>query len=203
MSGRAVSRVEGTAVVVPGHDIDTDRVIPARFLRSITFDDLGGQLFRDERVGPDGASLGHPIDHPDRAGANIMVSGRNFGCGSSREHAPQAIRRAGFDAVIAGSFAGIFFANSVALGLICVALEPEDLVAVTAAVEAEPRAPVVVTVAGAVTVGTLTVQGSVPAAAHRALSEGWWDPLDNLRGNLDAVRALDASLPYTAWRPPG
>src|SRR5690606_25932605 len=108
----SITQVAGRAVLIAGQDIDTDRIIPARYLKCVTFDDLGEALFFDERFAEDGSSKGHPLDAPERAGASIIVSGDNFGCGSSREHAPQSIQRAGFKAVIAGSFAEIFFGNS-------------------------------------------------------------------------------------------
>jgi 3-isopropylmalate/(R)-2-methylmalate dehydratase small subunit len=111
-----ISRVRGRGVCVPGDDIDTDRIIPARYLKCVTFDGLGAHAFCDERFDADGRSLGHPLDDPRHRGASILVSGRNFGCGSSREHAPIALGSAGCKVVLAASFARIFFRNSVATG---------------------------------------------------------------------------------------
>ena len=139
-----VERVTGTAVAVPGDDIDTDRIIPARYLKSVTFDSLGAALFIDERFAPDDTPKGHPLDDPARAGARVLVSGANFGCGSSREHAPQAIARAGFGAVVAGSFAEIFFGNATGIGLACVRLGEDDLADLTRRVQEDPALPVTV-----------------------------------------------------------
>src|SRR6185295_6569541 len=105
MALKKVSRIEGTAVHVSGDDVDTDRIIPARFMKCVTFDGLGEYLFRDVRFSPDGRPLNHPLDRPERKGATILVAGFNFGCGSSREHAPQALRKFGIRALVAGSFA--------------------------------------------------------------------------------------------------
>ncbi|HEY3592534.1 MAG TPA: 3-isopropylmalate dehydratase small subunit, partial [Polyangiaceae bacterium] len=110
-----IQQVTGRAVPVPGEDLDTDRIIPARFLRCVTFDGLGEHLFRDERFRQDGTMTDHPLNDPRYQGATILVAGRNFGCGSSREHAPQSIAKYGIRAMIAESFAEIFFGNSTAL----------------------------------------------------------------------------------------
>ena len=123
-----ITEVIGKAVPVPGADMDTDRIIPARFLKCITFDELAGTMFYDERFNADGSSKGHPIDAPQHAGAVIILGGENFGCGSSREHAPQAIKRSGIAAVVAESFAEIFFGNSTGIGLPCVCASHDALV---------------------------------------------------------------------------
>jgi 3-isopropylmalate/(R)-2-methylmalate dehydratase small subunit len=194
-----ILHVTGRAVVVPGDDLDTDRIIPARYMKVVTFDGLGEFLFRDVRVGEDGRPLGHPLDSPERRGATIMVSGRNFGCGSSREHAPQAIVRAGFEAVVAGSFAEIFFANSTTLGLVCLALGAADLAAVSAAIAADPQATVRVDVADAtVEVAGHRYEGELPATARDALLRGRYDPLAELLANGEAIAATATRLPYVA-----
>jgi 3-isopropylmalate/(R)-2-methylmalate dehydratase small subunit len=194
-----ILHVRGRAVVVPGDDLDTDRIIPARYMKVVTFDGLGEFLFRDVRVGEDGRPLGHPLDATEHRGATIMVSGRNFGCGSSREHAPQAIVRAGFEAVVAGSFAEIFFANSTTLGLVCLALRAADLAAFTAAIAADPQATVFVDVAAAtVEVAGRTYRGELPATARDALLRGRYDPLAELLANDAAISAAAARLPYVA-----
>jgi 3-isopropylmalate/(R)-2-methylmalate dehydratase small subunit len=199
MALEPILHVHGRGVVVPGDDIDTDRIIPARYLKAVTFDGLGDALFHDVRTGEDGRSLGHPLDHPDRAGATVMVSGRNFGSGSSREHAPQAIQRAGFAAVVAGSFAEIFFANATTLGLVCVALAPDDLAAVGAAVEGDPAAEVRIDVATAtVEVGGRAYAGALPATARDALLHGRHDPLAELLAHDAAIASTAAALPYVA-----
>ena len=192
-----IARVVGRGVVVPGDDLDTDRIIPARFLKVITFDGLGAHLFEDARRGEDGRTLGHPLDEPARAGATVLLSGRNFGCGSSREHAPQAIVRAGFRAVVAGSFAEIFFANATTLGLVCLALPPAELASLQAAVAADPAGELTVDVATAtVTLAGREFPGSIPSSAREALLSGRHDPLAELLANDAAIAATAASLPY-------
>jgi 3-isopropylmalate/(R)-2-methylmalate dehydratase small subunit len=126
MASTPINQVTGKGVYVPGDDIDTDRIIPARFMKCITFDGLGEYLFYDVRKTEGGEDKEHNLNDPRFSGANIILSGNNFGCGSSREHAPQSILRAGFNAVIAGSFAEIFFGNSTNLGIVCVTASDED-----------------------------------------------------------------------------
>ncbi|MBW6455604.1 MAG: 3-isopropylmalate dehydratase small subunit [Trueperaceae bacterium] len=199
MALEPILHLRGRGVVVRGDDIDTDRIIPARYLRAITFDGLGDALFRDVRFDEEGRPLDHPLDRPERQGATILLSGRNFGCGSSREHAPQSIVRAGFRAVIAGSFAEIFFQNATTLGLACVALGDDDLAAVGAAVEADPAAEVAIDVAAAtVTAAGRTYAGALPATAREALTRGRYDPLAELLEHDAAIAATAERLPYVA-----
>jgi 3-isopropylmalate/(R)-2-methylmalate dehydratase small subunit len=199
MALEPIPQIVGRGVVVPGDDIDTDRIIPARYMKVVTFDGLGEFLFRDVRFDDAGRSTGHPLDAADRSGATVLVSGRNFGCGSSREHAPQAIQRAGFRAVVAGSFAEIFFANSTTLGLVCLALEPDALAAVAAAVDADPSAELRIDVATAsVEVAGRRYPGQLPATARGALLSGRFDPLAELLANDAAIAATAARLPYVA-----
>ncbi len=199
MALEPIRTVRGRGVVVPGDDIDTDRIIPARYMKVVTFDGLGEYLFRDVRYGDDGRSLAHPLDEPARAHAGVLVSGRNFGCGSSREHAPQAIVRAGFRAVVAESFAEIFFGNATTLGLVCLALDGDDLAAVAAAVDADPEAEITIDVAEErLTVAGRAYRGRLPATARDVLVTGRYDPLAELLAHADAVDATAASLPYVA-----
>ncbi len=194
-----VTRVTGRAVALPGDDIDTDRVIPARFLKAITFDDLGEQLFYDERFDESGATKGHPLDEPARAGATVLVSGVNFGCGSSREHAPRAIAKAGFEAVVAGSFSEIFFGNATGLGLPCVWLAPADLDALTAAVLADPTLVVTVDLESLrVEAGGRSYAASMPETARTALLGGTYDPLAELLEGLSETKAVAARLGHEA-----
>lgn len=183
-----VTEVAGRAVLIAGDDIDTDRIIPARYLKCVTFDDLGEALFYDERFTAGGESKGHPLDDPARAGASIIVSGDNFGCGSSREHAPQSIQRAGFVGVVAGSFAEIFFGNSTALGLVCARLAPADLAALSAQVAADPGLEVSIDVAAErVTAGSATYPATIGTSAREALVSGYYDPLGELLEGLPEV----------------
>ena len=168
-----IRAVRGRAVVLPGDDIDTDRIIPARYLKCVTFDALGPQLFYDERFAEDGTPKDHPLNAPGAEGATILVSGQNFGSGSSREHAPQSIHKAGFRALVAGSFAEIFFGNATTLGMPCVTLDPEDLGVLQAQLRAAPETIVEVDVAAReVRAGDRVFPAHLPDGAHGALIEG-------------------------------
>lgn len=146
MALEKISQVKGRGVYVPGSDIDTDRIIPARFMKCVTFDGLGDYLFYDVRHDADDKVTEHPLNDEKFSGASVLISGINFGCGSSREHAPQAIYRAGFRTVIAQSFAEIFFGNCCTLGIPCVAATAEDIDQIAAAVEADPEVEITVDV---------------------------------------------------------
>lgn len=192
-----VTRVTGTAVYVPGDDIDTDRIIPARYLRCVTFDGLGEHLFRDVRYDGEELHGRHPIDQPEHAGATVLISDSNFGCGSSREHAPQAIYRFGFRAVIAESFAEIFFGNSTTLGMPCVALSGDDIARLTAAIAEEPALEVEIDLeAMKVRAGSLEFDCSMEQSARRALLDGHWDPIADLLEGGAQLDRLEESLPY-------
>jgi 3-isopropylmalate/(R)-2-methylmalate dehydratase small subunit len=193
-----IEKVTGRAVQVPGEDIDTDRIIPARFLKCVTFDGLGEHLFHDVRFREDGTPTGHPLDDPKFAGATILVAGRNFGCGSSREHAPQSIVKWGFRAIVAESFAEIFFGNSVALGMPCVSLARGDLEKLAKRVEESPNAAVTVDLARGVVEadGGLSFPFSMKPSAREALLGGLWDPIGQLLEGKEQIRAVMASLPY-------
>ncbi len=197
MSIPSITQVSGTAVYIPGADIDTDRIIPARYLRCVTFDDLAEGLFRDVRTDPDGKPLNHPLDDPQFQGASIMLSGPNFGCGSSREHAPQAIRRAGFDAVIAESFAEIFFGNSTGLGMPCVCASAEEIKALGAAVQANPKLEVSIDLdAMTASYGDTIIKVTMPDSAREALMSARWDPIQELLDNSDSIETRAEALPY-------
>jgi 3-isopropylmalate/(R)-2-methylmalate dehydratase small subunit len=196
-----IEKVTGRAVPVPGEDIDTDRIIPARYLRCVTFDGLGEHLFRDERFRQDGSKTDHPLNDPRFSGATILVAGRNFGCGSSREHAPQSIAKFGIRAMIAESFAEIFFGNSVALGLPCVSLVRRDLDTFVARVRAHPETAVTVDlIEGVVSAqnaaGDLRFACSIQPGAREALLNGRWDPIGLLLEHKEHIHAVASSLPY-------
>ena len=189
-----VTRVDGRGCVLRGADIDTDRIIPARYLRCVTFDGLGEHAFEDDRKQAKG---NHALDDDRFAGAHILVVGRNFGCGSSREHAPQALMRWGFGAFVGESFAEIFFGNCVALGLPAVTLASAELERLMDAVELDPAQELVLDL----TAGTLTSRVGVqkiamPDGARRQLLEGNWDATAVLLEARDAVQATAARLPY-------
>ena len=195
MSLSPIKKITGRAVPVEGDDIDTDRIIPARYMRCVTFDGLGEFLFRDIRQTQDGKSTNHTIDQAKFKGATILVSGMNFGCGSSREHAPQAIVRAGFKVVIAGNFAEIFFGNSTTLGLPCVSAKKEDLQALTQLISSEPSTEVGINLENLkVTAGKLSFPVTMKASAQQGLLSGRYDAIADLLTNLPKVQELAARL---------
>lgn len=195
MSLSPIKKITGRAVPVEGDDIDTDRIIPARYMRCVTFDGLGEFLFRDIRQTQDGKSTNHTIDQAKFKGATILVSGMNFGCGSSREHAPQAIVRAGFKAVIAGNFAEIFFGNSTTLGLPCLSARKEDLQALTQLISSEPSTEVGINLENLkVTAGKLSFPVTMKASAQQGLLTGRYDAIADLLTNLPKVQELASRL---------
>ncbi|WP_050031020.1 3-isopropylmalate dehydratase small subunit [Verrucomicrobium sp. BvORR034] len=194
-----VTQIAGTAVHVPGTDIDTDRIIPARFMKCVTFDGLGEFAFYDVRKNPDGTDKPHPLNDERFTGANILLSGANFGCGSSREHAPQALYRFGFRAIIAESFAEIFFGNCTTLGIPCAVAAHNDIVALAKEVERNPKLEVTVDLLeGKVFFEDQEFAIIVPHTAREALTTGQWDPIAELLENKDAVDAKIRELAVVA-----
>ena len=199
MALEKIPLVTGRGVYVPGNDIDTDRIIPARFMKCVVFDGLGEFLFFDVRHDQQGNKIDHPIDRPEHAGATVLLSGANFGCGSSREHAPQAIHKAGFRAVIAENFAEIFFGNSTTLGIPCVSAVREDIAKVAAAIAADPTLEITVDVAALeVRFGGQAIKVTQRETARDALVNGRWDAIGELIDGIDAVKATAKRLPYLA-----
>ncbi len=197
MSLAKITRVTARALAVPGDDVDTDRIIPARYLRCVTFDGLGEHAFRDERFAPDGSPKDHPMNSPQAAGSGILVAGFNFGCGSSREHAPQSLWRFGFKAIIAGSFAEIFFGNSTGIGVPCICLSKDDLAALSTWVQANPQNEVTVDLESLkVTAGGKSFAATMPESARSVLMGGKWDSVAELLEGAGAVDALAKTLPY-------
>ena len=198
MAVERLTRISGTALPLRGDNLDTDRIIPARFLRSVSFEGLEQHLFEDDRA----QAAGHPVSDPAYAGATILLVNANFGCGSSREHAPQAIRRRGIRAVVGESFSEIFFGNSVALGMPCVTVTPGEARALQAAAASNPGAVFVVDVAEmCVTVGDVTAPVQLPSAARASFLDGSWDATGLLLERYDEVRAVADRLPYRGVRP--
>ena len=192
-----ITKVSGAAVHVPGNDIDTDRIIPARFMKCVTFDGLGEYLFYDVRKDGDGNDRQHPLNEERFKGASILVSNANFGCGSSREHAPQAIYRYGFRAVIAESFAEIFFGNCTTLGVPCVTAAAEDVKALSAAIDADPSAEITIDVENARVSGAgLDFPVVIPESAHEALTTGQWDPIAELQAGESDIEERVNALGY-------
>ena len=194
-----ITQVAGRGVYVPGNDIDTDRIIPARFMKCVTFDGLGEFLFYDMRKNADGTDKPHPLNDARFKGATILLSGANFGCGSSREHAPQAIQKYGIKAVIAENFAEIFFGNCTTLGMPCAEASRADIARIAAAVEANPQLEIVVDVAKQeVRFGGQSVKVIVRASDRDALVNGRWDAIGELLDGLPAVKEKATKLPYLA-----
>ena len=191
--------ITGKAVPVPGADMDTDRIIPARFLKCVTFDELAGTMFYDERFNDDGSSKGHPIDAQQHAGAAIILGGENFGCGSSREHAPQAIKRSGVKAIVAESFAEIFFGNSSGIGMPCVCASHADLEKALSITTEQPETEWTLDLATmTLSCAVATLPVTMPAEPREALMQGRWDAVVELMNAPEAVAALAAKLPAPA-----
>ena len=187
----------GRALPMPGNDTDTDRVIPARYLKNVTFDGLGEAAFIDERAADRKAGRTHPFDDPRFAGASILLVGRNFGCGSSREHAPQALQRFGIRALVGESFAEIFAGNCTVLGIPVVRVAAADVERLQALVAEQPVTEVTVDLeARQVTAGTLSCAADLPEGARLALVRGTWDSTTLLLANRDRIAAAAGRLPY-------
>ena len=198
MAIERIRSLRGTALPLRGDNIDTDRIIPARFLRSVSFEGLEQHLFEDDIRQADVQSPGtHPLSNPRFTGASILVVNKNFGCGSSREHAPQAIRRRGFTAVVGESYSEIFFGNAVVLGMPCVTAPPSDIEALQAAIEHDPARVIAIDLDSmTLTGGDRTVAVSLPAAARESFLEGTWDATALLLDRFDEVEAVARRLPY-------
>ena len=192
---RRIDRVEGTALPLRGDNIDTDRIIPARFLKAITFDGLGAHAFEDDR-----RSLpNHPFANPAYAGAAILIVNANFGSGSSREHAPQALVRRGIRACVGESFSEIFLGNATTIGLPCATAAAGDVERLMAAAERAPASRMVLSIAAlAIDAPGGTLPVHVPGAVREALLSGQWDATGLLLDDFDAVRRAAAALPYVA-----
>jgi 3-isopropylmalate/(R)-2-methylmalate dehydratase small subunit len=194
-----ITRITGRAIPMRGNDIDTDRIIPARFLRAITFEGMEAHLFEDDRkMGGPGHNR-HPFDVPAYQGASILLVNRNFGCGSSREHAPQAIRRWGIEAIVGESFAEIFFGNSAMIGMPCVTASTADLKALQELIERDPRTEITIDLgAGTCEAGSFRCAVSLPVNVRDAFATGAWDTTGQLLDRYEEVNAKAARLPYVA-----
>ena len=192
-----INQVTGSAIYVPGDDIDTDRIIPARFMKCVTFDGLGEYLFHDVRFDDQGKQKDHALNDVRFANSSIMLSGKNFGCGSSREHAPQSLYRAGFRAIIAGNFAEIFFGNSINLGIPCVSMDSNNRAELAQWIESNAGNEVTVDVdLLQVRAGDLTLSCEMRPGARESLLNGTWDPLDELLSANSDVDQVAQGLAY-------
>jgi 3-isopropylmalate/(R)-2-methylmalate dehydratase small subunit len=196
---QALTTIAGRAIPMRGNDIDTDRIVPARFLRAITFEGMETHLFEDDRkMGGPGHNR-HPFDVPAYQGASILLVNRNFGCGSSREHAPQAIRRWGIHAIVGESFAEIFFGNSTMIGMPCVTVSTADMNTLQELVERNPRTELRIDLtAGTCEAGDVRCRVSLPPNVRDAFATGAWDTTGLLLDRYEEVNAKASQLPYVA-----
>ncbi len=192
-----VNYVSGSGVPIRGNDIDTDQIIPARFMKVVTFDGLGQFSFFDLRFDEDDNQKDHPFNEERYQDANVMVVNANFGCGSSREHAPQALMRWGIDAIIGESFAEIFAGNCLALGIPTVTADSETIEALQDWVDENPDGDIEVDIeAETVTYGETSVDVTVDDAQRKALVDGVWDTTALMKSNEEAIRDTAERLPY-------
>ncbi len=200
MALEKITQVSGKGIHVPGADLDTDRIIPARFMKCVTFDGLGEFAFYDVRFDPEtGEKTNHSLNNEAYSQATIMVTGENFGCGSSREHAPQSLQKYGFDAIIAESFAEIFFGNSTTLGLPCVTGPKADLEQLRTAVDADASLEISINLIDKiVTYGEQSFPIEIPESAREALTSGKFDPIQELLENSAQIEAVASQLAYIA-----
>jgi 3-isopropylmalate/(R)-2-methylmalate dehydratase small subunit len=193
MSTSTIDRIEGPAIALRGNNIDTDRIIPARYLKAITFEGLGDHVFEDDRK----ADPAHPFSNSVHRGAAILLANGNFGSGSSREHAPQALKRWGIAACVAESFSEIFRGNSVAIGLPCATASQDVVERLMQLAESAPDTKMILSVRDlVVSVGSETFPVRIPAADREALLNGFWDATGLLLDRFDEVRAVASRLPY-------
>ena len=201
MDAQRITHIEGTALPMRGDDIDTDRIMPARFLRSVTFEGLEQHLFEDERAGSAAGDRAHAARHrfddPRYEGATILLVNHNFGCGSSREHAPQALLRSGIQAVVGESFSEIFFGNSLIIGLPCVTAPVDEVRELMERVEKRPDARLRIDLqAGTCAMDGFSCAIAMPPHARDALVTGAWDTTGLLLERYEDVNAVAARLPY-------
>jgi 3-isopropylmalate/(R)-2-methylmalate dehydratase small subunit len=195
MTDYARRRVSGRGLPLPGNDIDTDRIIPARFLKEVTFERMGEHVFEDARK----QNPEHPFNSPVYRDATVLVVGQNFGCGSSREHAPQALMRWGIRAIVGGSFGEIFFGNCTANGIPCLVAEPADVAWLLREVEKHPREILDVDVEGQeIRFRDRTIHARIPDGARHQLVSGSWNAMGVLLEAGDAIERTARALPYVS-----
>ena len=194
-----ITAISGTAVPIRGNDIDTDRIIPARYLKEPTFARMGNYPFFDERFDSSGKKKDHPLNDPEYRGASLLFVNKNFGCGSSREHAPQALYRFGIKAIVGESFAAIFAGNCTMMGLPAVVVGAKEIDQLIKSVEENPRTEYTVDLEKkTISYGNQKLPFDMPETYRTALTQGYWDSTALLRANLDQVKLTAAKLPYMA-----
>ena len=198
-AAQEIKGVTGRGIPVRGEDVDTDRIIPARYLRAVSFDGIEAHVFEDDRAALKATRAVHPFDDGRFQSASVLVVNRNFGCGSSREHAPQAIARWGIRLIVGESYSDIFFGNSGVIGLPCVTAAKADVERLQTAIEANPTAAVRVDLVGMACTwpgGSCAI--TMPAAVRHAFVTGAWDTTGMLLDKFEQVRAVAARLPYVS-----
>ena len=193
--------IEGTAIPLRGEDIDTDRIIPARYLKCVTFDGLGEYAFFDERFDENNTPKDHPFNDETYLKSNILVVNKNFGCGSSREHAPQSLMRFGIDVIVGESFAEIFAGNCTTLGIPILTGPEESVDTLMSFIETNPDSPLKVDVVGkSVMFGENKIKVDIPESSRMVLIEGTWDSTAILLKNKPDIEAAASRLPYLNWQ---
>ena len=193
-----IGKIGGRALPLRGNDIDTDRIIPARFLRCVVFDGLGEHSFEDDRLGLKAKGEIHAFDKAEYQGSSILFVNKNFGCGSSREHAPQALMRWGIKAIIGESFAEIFFGNCVSLGIPCATASEETLGRLMAAAEKNPTAAWSLDIEAGRIAGPVSESVEIPTGPKSQFLSGRWNSLNELLVQIPAVDQIATTLPYVS-----
>jgi 3-isopropylmalate/(R)-2-methylmalate dehydratase small subunit len=194
MANKQIKSIAGSGLPLVGNDIDTDRIMPARFLKSVTFNGLGEHVFTDDRQAFNGQ---HPFEVAAYRSAKVLVVNKNFGCGSSREHAPQGILRWGIQAIVGESFSAIFFSNCQAIGLPCATATAEVIAQLQTAITADPSLEIVVDLENQkVRCGTLVAEIALPTQLRQSFLTGDWDVCGLLVRNQEQIAATAARLPY-------
>ncbi len=185
--------ITGTAIPLRGDEIDTDRIVPARYLRCITFDGLGEHVFEDDRK----QDPNHPFDNPKYQGASILICGKNFGCGSSREHAPQALNKWGIKGIIGRSFAEIFLSNCQAMGIPCLSVNPDQCQQLFTQIEVHPDQSLTIDIEkAAIHMDGKVIPATIPIGAQQALVTGSWNATSVLLTAESDILRITNSLPY-------
>lgn len=194
---QAIKSVDGRGIVVAGNDIDTDQIIPARYMKVVTFEGIGQYAFYDLRFDADGNKKPHPFNDEKFSGASVLIVNKNFGCGSSREHAPQALMRYGIQAVVGESFAEIFAGNCTAMGIPTLTLAHEQIEKIAKIVQDDPRVQISIDLpSSTITVGGESLAFEMAPAYRSALIAGSWDSTSLLLTKLESIKETVASLPY-------